>query len=280
MFSAEEQRALQLSTLAGLSTTLGAVLAVLRQPDDTALAALLGLAVGVMLTLAVAEMWLRTALEHGFAGTTASVALGALLFQLIQPLMPVLGAGEDAGGGGTTGVPRARPPPRGKAPPAGEAPAVGAARRRELLRLGFLMAVTMTLHNMPEGFAVAFASMTGREGFGATVAAAIAAHNIPEGLIVAAPVYAATGSRWRALAIATASGLSEPVGALIALLAARPVMSEALLHHVLACVGGFMGAVCVLELWPEGRKCGAPGRLAAGAVVGTALMLWTLWIGV
>eukprot|EP00958_Prasinococcus_capsulatus_P024973 scaffold4047_cov188-Prasinococcus_capsulatus_cf.AAC.1 len=45
------------------------------------------------------------------------------------------------------------------------------------------------------------------------MAAAIAVHNIPEGVIVAAPVFAATGSRWKSLALALASGLSEPLGA-------------------------------------------------------------------
>jgi hypothetical protein len=39
------------------------------------------------------------------------------------------------------------------------------------------MAVTMTLHNLPEGFAVAFAAFT---DFGPIMAAAIAFHNIPE----------------------------------------------------------------------------------------------------
>ena len=39
------------------------------------------------------------------------------------------------------------------------------------------MAVTMTLHNLPEGFAVAFAAFT---DFGPVMALAIAIHNIPE----------------------------------------------------------------------------------------------------
>lgn len=37
------------------------------------------------------------------------------------------------------------------------------------------------------------------------MALAIALHNIPEGIIIAAPIYAATGSRWKALGLATAS---------------------------------------------------------------------------
>lgn len=37
-----------------------------RQPDNAALAFLLGTAIGVMATLSVIEMWLNNALEHGF----------------------------------------------------------------------------------------------------------------------------------------------------------------------------------------------------------------------
>lgn len=80
-------------------------------------------------------------------------------------------------------------------------------RAAELLRLGLLMALTMTLHNLPEGFAVAFSSFT---DFGPYMALAIALHNVPEGVIVAAPVFAATGSRWKAMATALASVRRPP----------------------------------------------------------------------
>ena len=68
------------------------------------------------------------------------------------------------------------------------------------LRLGFLMALTLTLHNLPEGFAVAFTSYT---SLGPTMTLAIALHNIPEGIVIAAPIFAATGSRWMAIGLAT-----------------------------------------------------------------------------
>lgn len=46
-------------------------------------------------------------------------------------------------------------------------PAAGTGAPAGLLRLGMLMAVTMTLHNMPEGFAVAFSAVGGRPLWGA-----------------------------------------------------------------------------------------------------------------
>lgn len=139
------------------------------------------------------------------------------------------------------------------------------------------MAGTMTLHNLPEGAAVAFSAFT---PLGPLMALAIAVHNVPEGVIVAAPVYAATGSRARALGLAAASGLSEPLGALLVICVARPALTHARLQLMLAGVGGLMAAVCLLELWPEARRCRAGGRLAAGIALGAALMAWTLWLGV
>jgi ZIP family zinc transporter len=108
-----------------------------------------------------------------------------------------------------------------------------------------------------------------------------ALHNIPEGLVIAAPLYAATGSKLKALGMTAASGLSEPVGALLALLVFKPfVTSLAQLDYVLAVTGGVMLAVCVLELWPEGRRCGQDVRLMQGIALGTVVMGWTLYVGV
>lgn len=103
-----------------------------------------------------------------------------------------------AGPRGASPTPAAAAEPAA-APGGGKRPPMGAA---SLIRLGTLMAVTMTLHNLPEGFAVAFSAFT---PLGPIMALAIAAHNIPEGIIVAAPIYAATGSRWKAMGMATAS---------------------------------------------------------------------------
>ncbi len=48
------------------------------------------------------------------------------------------------------------------------------------------------------------------------VALAVALHNIPEGLAVAGPVYAATGSRSKAVLWAGLSGMAEILGGVLA----------------------------------------------------------------
>jgi ZIP family zinc transporter len=68
---------------------------------------------------------------------------------------------------------------------------------------------------------------------------------------------------------------------LLAVLVFKPfVQTMAALDYVLAATGGVMLAVCVLELWPEGRRCGEDGRLAGGVLLGTLVMAWTLSVGV
>ncbi|PSC70200.1 pyruvate kinase [Micractinium conductrix] len=354
-FTPEEQWALTLTTFAGLSTSVGAVFAIIKQPDDALLALLLGNAIGVMFLLSVAEMWIHNAMGNGWPEITIAFGLGALLYQVAQPFIPDFGthhhdhhhpepldklwldepAGhkhslpspgrmerQESNGGGGGSLPERRTRggsgsgtmaspavadllpdaalsssrrdagrPTSSGGSSGGSSAVGVPlglanggsdggtgkasrlRPQQLLRLGVLMSVTMTLHNLPEGFAVAFASFT---DFGPIMAAAIAIHNIPEGVIVAAPMYAATGSRWKALGLATASGLSEPLGALLALLLVKPFLTEARLHYILGFVGGLMAAVSVLELWPEARKCRHDRRMYTGIALGMLVMGSTL----
>ena len=58
-----------------------------------------------------------------------------------------------------------------------------AVSQQELLFSAFLTLVGMTLHNLPEGMAVALSAMRGLR-FGVPVALAIGLHNIPEGTLL------------------------------------------------------------------------------------------------
>ena len=85
---------------------------------------------------------------------------------------------------------------------------------------------------------------------GLLVALVLALHNLPEGIAVAAPVYAATGSRAKALGWATASGLTEPLGALLAAGLVAWVIPPALFGIVYELVAGMMVFLALDELLP------------------------------
>lgn len=263
MFDDDERRALTLSTLAGLATTVGGLVAVSKKPDARTLALLLGVAIGVMTTLSFVELYVRNVIEHGVVSVTLATVCGSAVYACVALCLPNPDAHHDAAQDKKNGDKES------------DALVAGFSKAR-LLRLGILMAITMTLHNLPEGFAVACASLS---KIGPTMAFAIGMHNIPEGIITAAPVYAATGSRVQAVLLATASGLSEPVGALIALKFMKSYFTPERLDHLLAATGGIMVAVCVLELWPEATKCGHNASMYRGIFIGSALMLVTSYMG-
>ena len=77
-----------------------------------------------------------------------------------------------------------------------DAPKAG--KTRNLRRTAMLLTLGISLHNFPEGIAT-FVTASSDLELGMGIALAVAIHNIPEGLAVAGPVYAATGSKTKAL---------------------------------------------------------------------------------
>eukprot|EP00038_Savillea_parva_P019961 m.29898 g.29898 ORF g.29898 m.29898 type:complete len:397 (+) comp4642_c0_seq2:80-1270(+) len=88
------------------------------------------------------------------------------------------------------------------------------AMERRLLRMALVTGLAITLHNFPEGLAT-FVAAAEEPANGAPIAIAIGVHNIPEGICVAAPIYHATKSRWRAFFWGTVSGLAETLAGAI-----------------------------------------------------------------
>jgi ZIP family zinc transporter len=149
------------------------------------------------------------------------------------------------------------------------------AERSRLRRVGLLVALGVGIHNFPEGMAT-FAAALGSAKLGGAVAIAIAIHNIPEGLAVAAPIYAATGSRGRALTWSLVSGLAEPAGAAVAGVVLLSFLSPTVLGTMLCVVAGLMVYISLDELLPASRAYGHEHLSIAGVVLGMAVMALSL----
>ena len=118
------------------------------------------------------------------------------------------------------------------------------------------MVLAVTLHNMPEGLAggVAFAGcLSGSAPISTAGAMAlalgIAIQNLPEGAIISMPLRAAGFGGARAFAAGMLSGIVEPIGAALTLLAARLVIP--IMPYLLSFAAGAMLYVVADELAPE-----------------------------
>jgi len=156
--------------------------------------------------------------------------------------------------------------------------------QRKAWRVAILMFVSLLVHNFPEGLAVA-ASALESEKLGITVTIGIMIHNIPEGIAIAIPCLAARPDQpWLSFALASISGLAEPIGAFVALLFLRNMEDEMEsemvfmnLENVLAFVAGIMVMVALWELFPEARSyaSGVEQHFWFGTLSGIVIMVLT-----
>lgn len=144
-----------------------------------------------------------------------------------------------------------------------------------LMKTGIMTAIAIAIHNFPEGIAT-FISGMNNPSMGIAIAIAIAIHNIPEGIAVSVPVYCATGSRKKALSMSLLSGLSEPIGALVAFLLLLPIMNDTIFGIIYAAVAGIMVFISFDELLPSAREYGEHHLSILGLIIGMFLMAISL----
>ena len=141
-----------------------------------------------------------------------------------------------------------------------------------------MLALAVTIHNIPEGMAVGVL-VAGAISDGMAIAPAaamataigIAVQNVPEGAIISMPMRAAGNSRWRSFLIGGLSGIVEPVGALLVILLAS--LMTPILPYFLAFAAGAMIYVVVEELIPEASEGQHSNIGTVGFAVGFVLMM-------
>ena len=119
-----------------------------------------------------------------------------------------------------------------------------------------MMVLAVALHNLPEGMAVGVVAagwLSGNESISAAAALAlslgIALQNLPEGAIISMPLKSNGMKRGHAFGYGVASGIIEPIGAIVTILLAGFVVP--ILPYLLAFAAGAMLYVVVEELIPE-----------------------------
>ncbi len=144
-------------------------------------------------------------------------------------------------------------------------------REAARMRRTWLFVFAIALHNLPEGLAigVAFAGTTGPQAGALTTGIAI--QDVPEGLVVALALVAAGYSRIKSVLIAAATGLVEPLGAVIG--ATLIEYSASLLPWGLGAAAGAMLFVISHEIIPESHRKGHEVSATVGLMIGFVLMM-------
>lgn len=136
----------------------------------------------------------------------------------------------------------------------------------------WLFVLAITIHNVPEGFAVGTAIGSGELSISLPVMIGIGFQDIPEGLVVAIALRSLGYSTKDSFIVAGVTGLVEAIAALIGFFAVITI--QALLPWTLAFAGGMMLYVISHEMIPESHRNGFAKHATAGLMIGFVIMMF------
>ncbi|MFA8342424.1 MAG: zinc transporter ZupT [Rhodothermaceae bacterium] len=145
----------------------------------------------------------------------------------------------------------------------------------KLMRMGVFTALAIGIHNFPEGLATFLAAIKD-PSIAVPIAVAIAVHNIPEGIAVSVPIFYATNDKKKAFWLSFASGLAEPIGALVGYFILAQFFNDVVFGIVFASVAGIMVFISIDELLPAAREFGEHHLSIYGLIAGMAIMAVSL----
>ncbi|MDD1620607.1 MAG: ZIP family metal transporter [Methylococcaceae bacterium] len=134
-----------------------------------------------------------------------------------------------------------------------------------------LFIIAITIHNFPEGMSVGVSFGSGDMNNGLVLAIAIALQNLPEGLAVALPLVGLGYNKWKAVGIATLTGLVEPVGGLLGI--TMVTIFSSVLPIAMGFAAGAMLFVISEEIIPETHSEGRSRIATFSLMVGFIIMM-------
>ncbi len=263
-----------LSLLAGLSTTIGSVIAfIVKKPNPKFISFVMGFSAGVMIFISFVELLINSINEIGyelgvlcfFVGITAMFLIDTVVSHKYEFENSIEILVNDNGGY----KPHLHYGHRRRQHFRGEK------KNLKVEKTSLFIVLGVFIHNFPEGMATFIGALTTIE-LGLLLTLAVALHNIPEGIAVSMPIYAYTGSKKKAFKWSFISGMSEPVGALIVWVVLFPFITPALLNALLGVVGGVMVYISLDELLPASRSLGKEQHSILGIIAGMMIMALSL----
>ena len=136
----------------------------------------------------------------------------------------------------------------------------------------WLFVFAIAIHKLPEGVAIGVAVAGGEVFSPKALITGIAIQNVPEGLMVALALVAIGFSRLKAFLFSVLTGLMQPLGALLGVLATS--WSEQMIPFGMAMAGGCMLFVIINEVIPETYSSKESEQNAWGIFAGFLFMTY------
>ena len=222
-----------ITTLSGLSTLLGYFFIYIKKDKNKIIKYSLALSAGVMLSVSIIEL-----IPEGIKLTNKSNIVG--IISIITGItLPVI----------TNKI----------------------VKEEGLYKLGILSSIAIIMHNIPEGIITYITSVKNIK-LGINIALAIAMHNIPEGITIAVPIYFGTKNKAKTLKIILISALSEPVGAILAHILLKHIITDRIIGIMLLITAGIMTNISIIELLPKSLKYKEKKKTIAFFIIGIIIM--------
>jgi ZIP family zinc transporter len=276
------RRALGVAILLGGSVVLLVELAARLASDERLLAALggglfaaLATALGTIPVLLSQRVSQRT--SDAMLGFGAGVMLAATSFSLVVPGLAAAradGAGPWAAGGvvgAGIALGAALLLVADRWLPHDHDLAGSDATRERALRRAWVFVGAIALHNFPEGLAIGVAFAGTEAAHAQALATGIAIQDVPEGLVVALALRGVGYGRGASVAVGMASGLIEPIAAVLG--ATAITIAAGLLPWGLAFAAGAMLYAICHEAIPGAHQQGNARPATVGVVLGFVLMM-------
>jgi zinc transporter, ZIP family len=229
--------------LAGTTTTIGGLIAVIFKPKEKFLITGLGFSSGVMLGITFLIL-IPQALKAGFSVCFWGFIVGALFmlfFDMMLPHWHIINSEEK-------GL---------------------SSKKMSLRNVGVMAMIGIAIHDFPEGLALG--SGYGVLGvFALPLAAGIALHNIPEGIAISLPLYHSGVSKVRSVLASFITDVPTIFGAVLAYFLGKYVSGN-FMYSMLSFAGGAMFFITINELIPEAHKYGKGINVTLGIFSGIIL---------
>lgn len=203
-----------------LGPVVGSLIGVLKRPSDKFMYDMLSFAAGVMLAISFLELIPESIQFSNEWICAAGIILGAILMYLFDRLLPHIHpelCSQEQG--------------------------------RDLKKTALYLIVGISIHNLPEGMAMAIGTVTEMKT-GMAIALAIAIHDIPEGICTSAPYYLSSGQRLKSFLVSAATAFPVVIGFIIAHYVYKNI-PMGFVGLIIGATAGLMIYICADELIPS-----------------------------